>query len=253
MKGSSCLILGMAMWLLMGGLAVAQDEESYVFAAYYVCDQNREGWSDKVTEHFLGPVYDRHVQEGHLNGWGRMAHNAGGEWRRLEYMASNDLNALLDTRDAIIEEMLSDAADVGQELTSMCPDHDDYIWQRITGSGSVSDQLVNRPPAAYSTYFVCDVSRQQRADEIMEQAYAPALNRLLQEGKLKGWTWFGHVLGGEYRRLLAYLGDDHKALIAAVEEYSSQVRRENPSLSSEFSAICNSHTDYLWDNVISRP
>ncbi len=253
MKRSFCVALVVLGVLSVANVAMAQDDSSYVFAVYYVCDQNREGWSDKVTEHFFGPIYDRHVTAGHLSGWGRMAHNAGGEWRRLEYIASNDLDTLLDTRDAIIEEIESDAADAGQELTSICPDHDDYIWQSIEASQPLAAQLAERPAAGYSTYFVCDVARQERVDEIVKQAYAPVLNRLVQEGKLKSWTWFGHVLGGKYRRLLAYTADDHKALLAAVDQYSQQVQKENPDLSAEFSSICNSHTDYLWDTKISRP
>lgn len=253
MKRGSCAALAILFVLCVGNVALAQDDSTYIFGAYYVCDQNREGWSDIVTEQFIGPIYDRHVKEGHLVGWGRMAHNAGGEWRRLEYMVSNDLNTLLDTRDAIIEELLSDATEASQELTSMCPDHDDYIWQSVVGSQPLSAQLPERPAATYSTYFVCDVAKQERVDEIVEQAYAPVLNRLVQQGKLKAWSWFAHVLGGKYRRLLTYSADDHKTLIAAVDEYSQQVQNDNPSMSDEFSVICHSHTDYLWDNEISRP
>ena len=156
-------------------------------------------------------------------------------------MASSDLNKLLDTRDAIIEEIQSGGTDAGQELTSMCPDHDDKIWQSVEGSQPLGAQLADRPAASYSTYFVCEVSKQERTDEIVKQAYAPVLDRFVRAGKLRSWSWFAHVLGGEYRRLLSYTADDHKALVAAAGQYSEQVRQANPDLSAEFSSICNSH------------
>ncbi len=41
--------------------------------------------------------------------------------------------------------------------------------------------------------------------------------------------------------------------VLSVDQYSQQVQNENRDLSAEFSSICNSHTDYLWDTKISRP
>lgn len=46
------------------GLLAQDDSTRYLFAEYYVCDQNREGFSDLLTEHVFGPIYDRHVEAG---------------------------------------------------------------------------------------------------------------------------------------------------------------------------------------------
>ena len=37
-------------------LLAQEDSTSYIFAEYYVCDQNREGFSDLLTERVLGPM-----------------------------------------------------------------------------------------------------------------------------------------------------------------------------------------------------
>ena len=117
----------------------------------------------------------------------------------------------------------------------------------------MTQDLADRGKAAYSTYFLCDTARQGRADEIFKQAYEPALNQLVEQGKVQSWTYFAHVVGGKYRRLLTYTGADHKTLIEAVNAYSSSIDEKNKALGDEFSSICDLHDDYLWDVVLSKP
>ncbi len=250
MRGNLCLISGVVC-LWAAGAALGQEQPtSYVLSTYYVCDQNREDWADTLTEHFLAPIYNRQVEEGRLAGWGYLGHHHGGSWRRVFFMAGADLGALLDTRDSIIGVLHRDQAAAGRELSGICPDHEDYIWQSLAGSVASAGQLRQRPPAAYSTYFYCDASRQDRADQIIREAFAPALDRLEKEGKIVSWGWMAHVLGGQYRRLMTYAGTDHKTLLAVVDQYQDQL---DPALRAEFRSICGPHNDYLWNTIASKP
>ena len=134
----SFVVMVVCSGLVLAGAAVAHDEAtSYSFGEYYECDQNREGFADLLIEHVFGPIYDKHVEAGHLTGWTWLSHNAGGHWRRLQVYTANDLDTLLETRDMMIEEFEA-MGDEGREFTAICPRHDDLIWTRVTGSPAPS-------------------------------------------------------------------------------------------------------------------
>ncbi len=196
------------------GSALAQDE-SYIFGEYYVCDMNREAFADTLVEHVLGPIYQRHVDSGELTAWGWLAHHAGGRWRRLLYTTGNNLDTMLAARDKIIEEQQAEVADEGREFVSICGSHDDLVWSHAAGPPA-TEMLANAGPVSYSTYYVCDVTKQERADEIVQQLFTPAINSLMGgSGPLSGWGWYAHVIGGRYRRLMTHSGMSHASLFDA--------------------------------------
>ena len=246
--------LGLAVSVtLCAGASMAQDEATtYVFGEYYVCDQNREAFADALAERAFGPIFDKHVEEGALTGWGWLSHNAGGWWRRVNYYTASDLNTLFDTRGKIIEEIQASAPDAAREFKSICPEHDDLVWESVAGTPA-PQQLTAGPKASYSTYYICDVTKQERADEIIKQVYTPVINKLVESGELKSWGWYAHVIGGRYRRLMTHRGVDHKSLLAAVNKYGAAAAEANEALATEFGQICNSHVDYLWDVVLPKP
>ncbi|HSR52923.1 MAG TPA: hypothetical protein VLV83_19040 [Acidobacteriota bacterium] len=235
------------------GSAMGQDDQTtYLFAEYYSCDQNREAFADILVEHILGPVYQKHVDEGNLQGWGWLGHRAGGEWRRVLFYSANDLKKLMETRDEIVGEFQNELAAEGHEFTSICPDHDDLIWASVAGP-PIASQLENMGAKTYSTYYICDVSRQERADEIVKELLAPAINELMEAGELNSWGWYEHVIGGRFRRLMTHSGMDHVTLMEAVDKYNQAAGEANEAMSNEFSEICNGHVDYLWDRVLPKP
>ena len=94
------------------------------------------------------------------------------------------------------------------------------------------------PAVSLSTYHVCKLTGQQRADEIFAEVYAPKLNELVEKGDITGWNWNEHRLGGRYRRLAddyrtrprqrrrckwsghsGYANENHSALAAGVQRY----------------------------------
>jgi len=233
--------------------SLAQDDSTtYIFSEYYICDQNREAFADSITEHALGPIYDKYVAAGDLTGWSLLSHNAGGHWRRLLYYSSTSIDKLLETRAKMIEEFEA-MGDETREFTSICPEHDDLVWSSVASSPAAASPPETPPRAAYSTYYICDVTRQERADEIVQQLIGPAADKLVASGELAGWSWNAHVIGGRYRRLMAHRGTSHAGLIAAVTKYNEAASATNEALANEFSEICNSHVDYLWDVVLPKP
>jgi hypothetical protein len=253
MKARFAAVLALGTVLVSGSASAQEDATAYVFGEYYVCDQNREAFSDVLAEHVFGPMFDRHLEAGNLIGWGWLGHNAGGEWRRAQYYVSTDLNTLLDTRDAIIEEVQAEAAAEGREFTDVCPDHDDYIWASVATSEPVNEQVAERPEAGYSTYFVCSAGAEARADEILQEVYAPILDRHVAAGHFNSWGWYAHLSGGKFRRLLTLDGADHKAILAGVMGLNADIDAENAEAGEEFASICHSHDDYMWDIQISHP
>jgi len=233
--------------------ALAQDTNPFAFGTYYQCDQNREAFADQIQEFVVGPILDGHVEAGQLLSWGWLAHRIGGDWRRVEYMIAPDRATLLSVRNEIIEALQEpDMRAATTELTDICPDHDDYIWQ-VTATSSPDALTETRPAAGISTYYECDIAREQRADELVAEVFAPVLNAHVGAGGLNGWSWLQHDTGGKFRRLLSLDAADGAALYAARDALFPAIQEANPEAGAEFSDICWSHEDYQWDITISRP
>jgi hypothetical protein len=113
----------------IGGNAVGTERGSAGFSTYWNCDVNQEDRVDELVRETLGPVYDARIANGDLVSWTWLAHDVGGEWRRMLSMTATDHNAMMRTRDAIIAEMQSGRT--GRALSQMneiCPDHEDLMW-----------------------------------------------------------------------------------------------------------------------------
>ena len=138
MRSRISITLGLAA-LLVAGAASAQDPaDAVIFGAYYECNQADEARADELVENHIGAVYDKHLAAGHLLSWGWLSHQIGDRWRRVSYMAAPDMNTMLDTRDAIIQEIQADHAEVAREFNSICTTHDDYIWMTGKKGSSIS-------------------------------------------------------------------------------------------------------------------
>lgn len=228
--------------------AGAQDDDGpagFNYATYYVCDVATQGNMDNVVATNEKPVFDEWVEDGKLLGWGYLSHFTGGRWRRLQYHVSATMEEALNNQSAIFGEIYADNREGGQARAEACEAHDDYIWAINQGSAPGTE----RGDVSLSVYFVCDVADQNRADEIFAQTYAPRLNEIAESGDIASWNWQSHVLGGEYRRLQTITGADYASVNAARFQAIQHVNQEFPELGREFSQICHTHTDYLWDIV----
>jgi hypothetical protein len=248
--------------LVVGAISaacMAQEEEEeqegpigYAYVTYNYCKVSGQERADEIVEEFEAPVYDALVEEGVISGWGWLSHHTGGRWRRAFYYQHETVNGLLDAQAAMGERF--DAMDLGDDAdrSDLCGAHDDYIWSVEQTS---DDPGAARGDAGLSVYYVCNESKEDRADELFESTFAPLLDKAVADGKITSWSWLSHFIGGKYRRLQSMTGADHKAVLAARGDLLEALYGgDEPNAAAvEFNEICGSHSDYMWDTEFSTP
>lgn len=241
-KGVAAVLMGL---FAMTCMAQGEDDgpQAFVYSTYHICDLATQTQLDDVIEQYDKPVMDKAVEDGQMTGWGYYAHMTGGEWRRLQYHTAATIEALLRNQETVFAEIYGDNEEAGQARSNACAGHDDYIWAVLDGGEADGGEA---PLSSLSVYYVCDFVRENEADEIVAETFAPVLNQLVEDGKLGGWSWLAHRVGGEYRRLQTFLGASHAEVLAARAELLQQTGGQS---GGGFGEICGSHTDYLWDIV----
>ncbi|MGQ0384503.1 MAG: hypothetical protein ACT4UP_07485, partial [Gammaproteobacteria bacterium] len=103
----------------------------------------------------------------------------------------------------------------------------------------------------YVTYHVCDVSQQERADEIFAQVQKPAYDAAVAAGTINGYGWLAHHTGGRWRRATYFGAGSVQALLDAQQKIGDSIdaNPKNEKLGAEVSKICNAHDDYIWHTV----
>ena len=250
-KRIGATVLPACLCLLAAPAATAQDPpaERYIYATYSYCDFSKQDRYDEIFDQVQKPVLDAAMKDGTINVYSYLGHQTGGQWRRAAVHGAGSVQALLDA-----QKKMGDQADaneknkrLGAEASAICPSHDDYIWRAVAGNiGSA-----NRGSAAFSTYYVCDQSRETQADDVVKGIFAPVLDKMVADGKLRSWGWLEHIVGGKYRRLSTFSADDVKALLearAAVVE----AMEDSPG-GDMLTAVCGEHTDYIWEIKSQAP
>ncbi len=230
---------------------MAQEDQAptnYIYTTYFYCGGGPLSRVDELTAE-TAPIMDKLVDDGVITAWGWYGHHTGGRWQRLAYHTASSMDQLLDGSDAIQAALAAasddDADDDQLRFGQVCPQHDDYIWETVAGSGGGQGSA----KAGFSTYHVCDSSREERADEIIKEHAAPILNKLVEEGKLTSWGWSVHDVGGRFRKLQTMTGTDHQAVLAARDEFIEAIYAEGSSAGEELATVCGSHVDYMWDII----
>jgi hypothetical protein len=249
-KPQKCLAMAVLGLLPLTGMAQDDDgPKGYSYVTYYVCDVATQGNMDNVVETNEKSVFDQKVEDGELMAWGYLSHFTGGRWRRAQYHVAATMEDALRNQSEIFAGIYADNREGGQARAEACESHDDYIWALDQGSAPGTE----RGDVSLSTYFVCNVADQNRADEIFAEVFAPKLEDMREDDRIASWTWQSHVLGGRYRRLQTLTGDDYAVVNAARFETLQQVNEKHPALAREFATICDEHADYLWDIVHEAP
>jgi len=242
------MILVLLAALPMAASAQEKESKGYSYATYFHCTAGNVGRADEIIEKSEAPIFNQAVEDGTIAAWGWLEHHTGGLWRRIQYFTAPTLNDLLDAQTAIQEARDDEAKALGDEFGTICGQHQDYIWERLGGGGSD-----DRGEAAFSVYYICDESREERADEIFADDFAPILDGFVKDGKFTSWGWNSHWVGGKFRRLQTLTGKDHKSLLAARGELIDAMYSDDNEAGAEFSSICGSHTDYMWNVVHEKP
>lgn len=241
MKRSLTLSTAVLAALVAAG-AQAQDSQTIV-AQYYRCDQAREDMADRIVRGAFADVYNAKMEAGGITGWGWSQHIAGGAWRRILFHTA-------PTRDQAFEAWgeLNDEVDpvAANRLLEICPSHDDYIW---TGAGQSAT-----PPTpgggSVSTYLACNMRRETEADDIVSSVLGPVADAHQAAGDITGWTWASHDIGGRFRRILVIRGTDPQAAMNGRDAVFETLRADHEEALDEFSAICGSHVDYVWNSLL---
>lgn len=224
-------------------LAQDDDETMFTYATYMYCNTADEAAADADAARAV-PILDQLVEDGAISNYGWLVHHTGGQWRRIRYHQAPTLSGVMNGLEALNEAMLEAFGDndlVAAAASAACPRHDDYVWEVQNGAGG--DE---RGKIGISVYHVCDMTREERADEIVDDYIAPILDGMVEDGKLTSWGWSSHVIGGHYRRLQTMTATDLETLLAARTEAIQTMYEDNSETGTEFSAICGQHSDYIW-------
>jgi hypothetical protein len=241
---------------LWGGTAIAQDETApvmYAYATYFNCSPDGESRADEIIESSFKPHYDAAVEQGDIQSWSWLQHFVGGEWRRVLVIIAPDMDSILDASGALGEIIEDETPEAGRAFSGICASHEDYIWRTMEGAGSglATDA---RGTAGFTVYFQCDISREDRADELVRDVIGPVYNRHVGEGQLTSWSWLEHHVGGEYRRILVLGAEDHKTMMRTRESILQSLDdRKYERAMRDLGEICHTHRDYMWDILFQTP
>ncbi len=250
------IIAGFAMLLMFAPAWVTAQEQTagYVYATYYICDTSMETRADEIIQRSYATHYDAAVAAGNIASWSWLAHFMGGQWRRVLVLTALDIEDLLDASGALGEIIEESTPEAGRVFSEVCGEHVDYIWRPVLGVGTFAVGTGRAGDAGFSAYMVCDMSREDRADEIMRETVAPIYDKHVESGALGSWAWLEHNVGGEFRRLLTATAADHKTMLNTRASIVAELReRKNNRAFKQFNEICFEHQDYMWDIQVENP
>jgi hypothetical protein len=240
LKGA--LLLQGCLLLTITGVARAADEpaDTYVYGTYMYCDTTKQDRADEIFKTLYAPILDAAVADGSLSGYSYYAHNTGGKWRRGMFTTAPSIQALLDAEGKIFDQAEAKNKKMDTEFGSICNAHEDYIWHSELGNAATGVP----GKAVFSTYYVCD-AREGQADAIVKTLYAPIFDKMVADGKLTGWGYLEHIVGGHVRRVATMTAKDIPTLMAARTELVDEL--QDNDLDMLYTEICDSHEDYIWE------
>ncbi len=249
MRKISLTVLAVCTLSLIAADAFAQ---RYVSGTYAICDMTRQSRADEIVAAVVAPLLDAQIADGAITGWGWLAHNGGGHWRRVLYTVGTDLGDLENARDAFVQKLQADHSSAAREFTSICGAHDDYVWSFVSGSTADDEVIADRPDAGLSVYLECDMSQGDRVDAAFEEISAVA-QKMKEEGRINSWSFWSHVFGGSYTRLFLIDGASHADNLEAIHDMAGAMATEHPDAWAEFASNCKGHQDYMWDIKMAKP
>jgi len=119
----------------------------------------------------------------------------------------------------------------------------------LAGAGAARAE--DKPPESfvYGTYYVCDVTQQERSDQIFKEVDQQFYDAAVADGSISGYGLYAHQTGGKWRRAMFSVAPTIQALFDAQKKIGDQSDAKNKKLEDEYGKICNSHDDYIWRRV----
>ncbi len=118
------------------------------------------------------------------------------------------------------------------------------LFLAVMGTAQAQDKPAES--FTYATYFVCDVTKQERADEIFKTLNQSFYDAAVADGSITAYGFYAHQTGGKWRRLIYSTAPTIQGLLDAQKKIGDQADAKNAELGEEFGKICNSHDDYIW-------
>ena len=117
-------------WNFEGGSGEAGigPRPEWALSMYFECDFAREDLADEIYLNVFNGVFDAAVADGTISGWSWHSHDVGGKYRRLGVIDGTSVNAVLDGRDAIFEQINEMAEGALGVFSETCHSHTDYVW-----------------------------------------------------------------------------------------------------------------------------
>jgi hypothetical protein len=103
----------------------------------------------------------------------------------------------------------------------------------------------------YASYYYCAAGAEEGADKLMERD-AAVLDKLVDDGAIKGWGWMSHHTGGKWRRIRWHQADSIVGALEALGTMNDALTEkygEDDPASAEFAKACPQHDDYLWQVI----
>lgn len=113
-------------------------------------------------------------------------------------------------------------------------------------AGSAMAQDKSPETYVYSTYSVCDLAKQDRADEIYGQIDKAIYDGAVTDKSIAGYGYYAHHTGGHWRRVNYFVAPSIDGLLTAQKTIGDAIESKNKKLSDEAAGICGQHDDYMW-------
>ena len=221
-----------------------QPEASQVFivATYFHCNAATVHRADEAVDKEYKKILDGLVAKGTVSSYGFLSKILGGEWLRAGYFTGSSLEGVLAVADTVPHVISDNHPKMERKvLDEACSSGEDYVWHVLAGS----DPRAVRGKVTFSTYFVCDQTRETQADALVKSILGPRYDKLVAEKRLSTWAWAEHIIGGKYRRLWTISAENLDKLIDAREALVKG--EEHDPVDQAMMSICGSHQDVIWE------
>jgi hypothetical protein len=222
--------------------APAQGDQVFILATYFHCNSATVQRADDAVDKVYKKTLEGLVSAGTVSSYGWLGKFVGGEWLRAGYFTGSNLEDVLAASVSVPLPRSDDHPKMDRKaIDENCSSGEDYVWHVLSGS----DPRASRGKVSFSTYYVCDQTRETQADALVKNILGARYDKLVGEKKLTTWTWAEHIIGGKYRRLSTMSAENLKALIEAREALVAG--EEHDPVNQAMTSICGSHQDVIWE------